>query len=387
MHQSIKLPKKINLIDTTLRDGEQAPGVVFSLKDKLDIAALLDQAGIEEAEIGTPAIGQQEITEMKEITSAGFAFKTLAWCRAMKSDIDSAAKTGVNGVNISFPVSDIQLAAISKNKRWVMNHVRELILYALPQFEYVAIGAQDASRSSFSFLSGFIGEAIDAGASRIRIADTVGLLNPLETARLFRKIRKSFPELPFEFHGHNDLGMATANTFTALNNGATAASVTVNGLGERAGNAALEEVVMALELSSSIRHGIKTEMLHQLSQLVSRASEQAIPANKPITGSKVLSHESGIHTNSLLVNRKTYQIIDAESIGRKESEFVFGKHSGNNALMAFFKSQEIDISKEDSKLILDKVKELSCQSKNVLSQQEIQNLYIKMIQRTTTIQG
>jgi homocitrate synthase NifV len=208
----------------------------------------------------------------------------------------------------------------------------------------------------------------------VRIADTVGILNPITTTALFKKIRKDFPVIPLEFHGHNDLGMATANTFTALHSGATAASVTVNGLGERAGNAALEEIVMALELSSSVQHGIATPVLDRLSQTVSKTSGQIIPCNKPITGSMVFSHESGIHTNSLLKNRKTYQIIDAASVGRKEGEFIFGKHAGSRALMAFLQSRKITISQDDAIKALEKIKQLSCSFKRSLSSTEVQQL-------------
>lgn len=371
--------KKIHLIDTTLRDGEQAPGVVFNLKEKLCIAALLDEAGISEAEIGTPAMGTREIEEIKTIVTGGFNFKSLAWCRAVKSDIDAAVCTGVNGVNISFPVSDIQLAAISKNKKWVLDSLKELIGYAVPQFEYVAIGAQDASRAAFSFLSDFMGEAIHHGATRVRIADTVGILNPVSTADLFKKIREFFPVIPLEFHGHNDLGMATANTFMAFHHGATAASVTVNGLGERAGNAALEEIVMALELSSTIQHNINTRVLNRLSRAVSKASGQSIPCNKPVTGSMIFSHESGIHTNSLLKNRNTYQIINADSVGRKEGEFVFGKHAGSNALIAFLQSRKINISHDDTARVLEKIKQVSYTSKRSLSFAEVQHLCLSNV--------
>src|SRR5208337_589224 len=194
-------------------------------------------------------MGRQEITDIKTIVNAGFNFKTLAWCRGTKDDVDAAIKAGTQGVNISFPVSDIHLAAMGKNRLWVLDTMAEIIRYASSKFEYVAIGAQDASRSDDQFLSEFLDKAIHLNVSRVRIADTVGILNPHTTSNLFRKIKRIFPDVVLEFHGHNDLGMATANTITALSSGATCASVTVNGIGERAGNTALEEIVMAMELS------------------------------------------------------------------------------------------------------------------------------------------
>ena len=360
-----------HLIDSTLRDGEQAPGVVFSLNEKLHIAELLDKAGITEVEVGTPAIGKEEISHIRTIASSGFKFDTLAWCRATRADIDAAEQSGTTGINISFPVSVIHLAAMGKDFKWVLKTMREMVRYASPKFEYVAIGAQDASRAEFHFLSDFIGEAIWLGASRVRIADTVGILNPISTARLFRKIRKFFPTIPLEFHGHNDLGMATANTFTALNTGANAASVTVNGLGERAGNAALEEIVMALELSGSVRHRIQTAVLGELSQYVSNASKRPLAENKPVTGGKVLSHESGIHTNILLKNRETYQIIKASRIGRVEQDFIFGKHSGKAALIEFLTQQNISVSSESCGLILEKIKRKAASLKRSLTSKEV----------------
>jgi homocitrate synthase NifV len=363
--------KKIHLIDTTLRDGEQAPGVVFSLREKLQIAALLDKAGITEVEVGTPAIGKQEVSDIKAIVDAGFKFKSMAWCRATKPDIQAAIKAGVHAVNISFPVSDIHLMAMMKDRKWVMKTMGEMIAYAKDNFEYVAIGAQDASRAEFPFLNDFIGEAIWHGASRVRIADTVGILNPVSTAGLFRKLKKHHPNFSFEFHGHNDLGMATANTFAAFYAGADTASVTVNGLGERAGNAALEEIVMAIELSSSMRHRIKTQVLGELSQLVSLASGIPVPVNKPVTGSKVLSHESGIHTNILLKKRETYQIIQASQIGRTEEEFVFGKHSGKAALKAFSTNRGLSIPDNIQANILSVIHQEAGRFKRALSTKEV----------------
>jgi homocitrate synthase NifV len=377
---------KILLIDSTLRDGEQAPGVVFSCKEKLYIAELLDKARVKEVEVGTPVIGKHEIDDIKAIVKAGFRFKTLAWCRATKADVDAAVKSGTHGINLSFPVSDIHQLAMMKDRKWVLKTMREMVKYASSHFEYVAIGAQDASRADFLFLSEFIGEAFYVGACRVRIADTVGMLNPISTARLFRKIKKYFPKGSFEFHGHNDLGMATANTFVALNTGADAASVTVNGLGERAGNAALEEIVIALELNATLRHGIQTSVLGELSQTVSLASGLSLPANKPVTGSKALSHESGVHTNILLKNRETYQIIKASQIGREEQDFVFGKHSGKAALTVFLDKNNITLSCDSYAQFLSLIKEKAYMLKRGLTSDEVLRLAEKF-QKTSLIKG
>ena len=371
--------KIAHIIDTTLRDGEQAPGIVFSINDKLAIASLLDKTGVKELEIGIPAMGNTEIEEMKTIVNTGFGFKCLAWCRAVKSDIDSAITTKSHGVNISFPVSDIHLQTLDKSKKWVIQTLKSLVNYAANEFEYIAIGAQDASRSDTSFLSEFIGECSVLGVSRVRIADTVGILNPISTQNLFQKIRSVHPSIKLEFHGHNDLGMATANTLTAFHYGANATSVTVNGLGERAGNAALEEIVMALELSTTFQHGIHTKYLSSLSEVVSKVSGQPIACNKPITGSKVLIHESGIHTNSILKNRKAYQIISASSIGKKEADFVFGKHSGKNALINFLEKSKINVPPKNVTKILNEIKYKSSVEKRNLSPSEVRRICLSNI--------
>jgi homocitrate synthase NifV len=370
---------KIHLIDSTLRDGEQAPGVVFHTAEKLRIAELLDVAGVPELEVGTPIMGLQEIEDIKTITSAGFNFKTLAWCRATKADIDAAVKSGVERVNISFPVSEIHLKAMGKGYNWVFSTLKEIMQYAAGYFSFVAVGAQDASRADKKFLNEFIFEANASGASRVRIADTVGILNPIGTASLFRRLHKLFPAIDFEFHGHNDLGMATANTVTALISGASSASLTVNGLGERAGNAALEEVIMALELSYKKSTGIDTSRFYELSQSVAEASGKILPDSKPITGKRVLSHESGIHTNILLNNRKTYQIIDASKIGRTEDDFVFGKHSGKAAVIDFVKKHQLPINNRIAEEITNKIKYYSTIYKRPITGEEVTKFYSDII--------
>jgi len=368
------MKRHIHIIDSTLRDGEQAPGVVFSLKEKLRIAELLDKAGVPELEIGTPAIGHDEIEVMQAIVNAGFKFKTLAWCRAKVEDIDAARKTKTNGINISFPVSHRHLEAMGKNQQWVIQNLKDMIQYASSHFEYIAIGAQDASRANINFLLDFIGEARNLGASRIRIADTVGCLNPMTTAKLFKRLLTHNPDFDFEFHGHNDLGMATANTFCAINTGAKSASVTINGLGERAGNAALEQVVIALDFNRFNNHGINTKIFQELCEFVSRSSNISIPENAPIMGSKSLLHESGIHTNLLVKDKKTYQIIEAETIGRNELDFVFGKHCGKAGLISFLERNDIKLSDSLYDSILGQIKKQAILLKRGLTNTEVLKL-------------
>lgn len=362
------------LIDTTLRDGEQAPGVVFSLKDKLAIASLLEKAGIRELEAGTPAMGEEEIEFMRTVSTTGFSFKTLSWCRALKDDIEKALLTKTNGIHVSFPVSSIHLQAMEKSTRWILKQVQDLVPRALDHAEYVTIGAQDASRADASFLDEFLNLLKKYPITRVRIADTVGILNPFSTYDLFRQLHQKHETLSFEFHGHNDLGMATANAIAAYKGGATAVDTTVNGLGERAGNTSMEEFVMAMKLSMNVDLPIEPSVFSALSDLVATASGIPVPEQKPVTGSKVLFHESGIHTHLLLKNRETYQIMPASWIGKQEPGFVFGKHSGYNACKDFLKKNKLFLSEAHCRKFASAIKNTAVSLKRPLSLNELISL-------------
>ncbi len=368
-------------IDTTLRDGEQAPGVVFSFTEKVRIAVLLDGAGVPELEIGTPAMGETEINEIRSICRMGFGFKTLAWCRANKHDILCSSRAETNGVHISFPVSPILMKAMGKDKNWVMVQLIELIEFASPMFNFVTIGAQDASRAEIGFLKEFVGTARAFGAARVRLADTVGILNPISTFELVSAIRSVETEIPLEIHAHNDLGMATANTLAAFMAGANCLSTTVNGLGERAGNAPMEEVAMALELSAGVKSTLRNESFAQLSDFVAQASNRPQSTSKPITGSSVLTHESGIHTNCLLKDRSTYQLISAASVGRNEEDFLIGKHSGKATIQYYLKSAHLPFDDYVCNLLLSKTKEKAETLKRSITKEELFTLYSEIYWR------
>lgn len=371
--------KRIWYIDSTLRDGEQAPGVSFSNEEKMNIAILLNELGIDEVEVGTPIIGKKEIEIIRLISEAGFSFKTTSWCRATQNDIDAAKEATTNGINLSFPVSDCQLKIMNKSQVWVMEKMLELIPVAKDNFEYTAVGLQDASRTDYKFLKEIVSFAVDLGVDRIRIADTVGILNPLNTASLFNMLSTDFPETDFEFHGHNDLGMATANTVMAAISGARSVSTTINGLGERAGNASLDEVVTALKYSSSIEPDINTQWFQKAAEYVAACSRRPIHDSKPVTGKKVYTHESGIHTNLLIADRSTYQIIDNKTIGQlSEPEIVFGKHSGSNALHNFYKNQGIELTFDQLQSILSQVRMRAGLKKENICNKEIMEMYYQL---------
>ncbi len=361
--------KSLHIIDTTLRDGEQAPGVVFSFYEKLKIAALLDEAGVKELEVGTPVMGECEQLVIREIVRSGFKFKSTCWGRATEEDMLAAEKTEAGRMNISFPVSDIQQAAIGKDRKWVMNRIKPMMAFAHQRFDFVAVGAQDASRANREFLHGFIQACLAEGANRIRIADTVGTLNPFSTMEFFQWLTKEFPDVEFEFHGHNDLGMATANTVSAALAGCASASLTVNGLGERAGNACLEEVAAAMKVSSGVDCGINLGVLQKLSQTVAEASCRKIHESKPIVGEMICRHESGIHCRSLVKDELSYQAFNPEDFGRK-TELVFGKHSGSSGLNHFLTSKGILVSKEQLTDTVSRLKEAARKAKKAFDYED-----------------
>ncbi|PCH69716.1 MAG: hypothetical protein COC06_06915 [Bacteroidales bacterium] len=364
----------MHIIDTTLRDGEQAPGVVFSLEEKLKIATLLDEAGVKELEIGTPAISLADEKDIRIITDQKFRFNATCWARACSSDLQAVARTGVSRINISFPVSAIHLASIGKDRNWMLSTLSTMVKQAQNMFAFVSVGAQDASRCQTDLLDEFVFAAQNLMVNRIRLADTVGIMNPLSVQNMFERYQHCLDGTELEFHAHNDLGMATANTIAALSAGANAVSVTVNGLGERAGNAALEEVVAAMAFSLSESSGINLENCIQLCQFVEQASGRKNSESKPISGKKVYSHESGIHCSSLLKDPMSYHAFDPQLIGQK-SQFIIGKHSGVAVLKNTLKEMGIQLTENQSQLLIKAVKKYSSQKKAELNNKELEVLY------------
>jgi homocitrate synthase NifV len=303
---------RINIVDTTLRDGEQTAGVVFANAEKVRIAKYLDDIGIDQIEAGIPVMGGFEKECIKQIVALGLRASIMAWNRAVIADIKESICCGVDAVAISISTSDIHIEhKLQTTRQDVLNRMQQAVEFAKDSGLYVSVNAEDASRSDPAFLTEFALVAKNAGANRLRFCDTVGILTPVTTYRYIRTLIDAVG-INIEMHTHNDFGMATANALAGVYAGANYVGVTINGLGERAGNTCLQEMIMVLKHLLGMKLPYNTLIFREVAEYVARASGRAVPVNKPIVGQNIFFHESGIHGDGVLKNPLTYEVFAPE---------------------------------------------------------------------------
>lgn len=349
-------------MDTTLRDGEQTPGVSLTAEKKLWIAKALDKLGVDVIEAGSAVTSEGERAAIKGVAHEGLRAEICSYARALKGDIDYCLECDVNSVHLVVPVSDLHIEKkLRKDRETVLCMAVDTTSYAIDHGLIVELSAEDASRADADFLREFYRQGVAAGAQRLCYCDTVGVLVPERAAAQFTEIAHI---APMSVHCHDDFGLATANSVAALKAGATQVHVTVNGLGERAGNASLEELVMTLESLYGYKTRLNTTELYLVSRLVSRLTGVPVAQNKPIVGENAFTHESGIHTHGLLADTRTYEPITPEMVGR-ERRIVLGKHAGSASVHLALKELGLDANDEQLGDILKRIKELGDKGKRV----------------------
>lgn len=372
----IKSIRRINIIDSTLRDGEQTPGVVFSRHEKIRIAKMLDEIGVPEIEVGMPSLGAQERENIKQIVNSGLSCKLFGFCQADPQDIEYAADCGLENVVINISTSDVHIKKkYKKGKTWVINRLKEVIRAARKKNLNFIISAEDATRTNLEFLLRIINIAKSKGAYRFRICDSVSVYDPFKTFLRISTILNAvdFP-LDLEIQTRNDFGMATANSMAAIRAGASSVLVTVNGLGEGTGNAPLEEIVMALKYLENVDLEIITSRFRELSEYVAKASARAIPVWKAIVGTNVFAHESGIHADGVLKNPKNYEVFEPGEVGLTR-QLVVGKHSGSHTILHKFKEFGIDLTDKEANELLALARIMAVDLKRPLFDKELMYIY------------
>ena len=363
-HENMNLSDKIYIFDTTLRDGEQTPGVALTVDEKMQIAQKLNNLGVDKIEVGFPASSHGEIESATKIKSMDLNSTLVGLARSLTKDIDAVLDSNLDYVHTFIGTSPLHRDyKLKMDKSKIIETAVGVVEYAKDHGLTVEFSAEDGTRTERDFLIDVYSSVVEAGADFLDVPDTVGVLTPVMTRELISDLKSNF-KTPISVHFHNDFGLATANTLTAIECGANQAHVTVNGLGERTGNCSLEELVVTLKVAYGIDLGLDTTRLYSLSNLVGRLTGVKMPVNKPIVGDNAFAHESGIHVHGILNNSSTYEPMSPEMVGHSR-RIVLGKHTGANALKSKLKEYHIDLNDEQFCKVFDDIKALGDSGKCV----------------------
>src|SRR6056297_2173372 len=389
------MKEKLYIFDTTLRDGEQSPGASMNTAEKVRIATQLEKLGVDVIEAGFPASSEGDFEAVSEVSKKVNNAEIAALCRASVNDIDRAWKAVCHAANprlhVFLATSDIHMThKLQMSREEVLSTAVDAIKYAASFTENVEFSAEDGSRSDPDFLCKIFETVIDAGARVVNLPDTVGYAIPREFSELIAYVMKNTPNIDraiLSVHCHNDLGLATANTLAALKAGARQAEVTINGIGERAGNTSLEEIVMTLKTRANyipLTTDVQADKIYPTSKLVSMLTGMIVQPNKAIVGANAFSHEAGIHQDGMLKNPMTYEIMNPETVGVSSSRLVLGKHSGRKALYDRLKDLGYNLAKPEVDVVFEKFKELCDKKKNILDE-DLEILVSENLMKTTDI--
>ncbi|UCF90901.1 MAG: 2-isopropylmalate synthase, partial [Desulfobacterales bacterium] len=389
------MSEQVIIFDTTLRDGEQSPGASMNTAEKLRLATQLEKLGVDVLEAGFPAASEGDLEAVSQIAAKLQRTEVAGLARTSKADIDRAWKAVGHAakprLHTFIATSDIHMDyKLKMSREEVVQTAVEAVRYAKSFTENVEFSAEDGSRSDRDFLCKVFEAVIEAGATTINLPDTVGYAIPEEFSDLVKYVRShtsNIGKVTLSVHCHNDLGLATANTLAAIHAGARQAEVTINGIGERAGNTSLEEVVMALHTRPNflaVSTGIQTEYIYPTSRLVSMITGIMVQPNKAIVGANAFAHEAGIHQDGVLKNPMTYEIMRPETIGLSANKLVLGKHSGRHALRSRLKEMGYDLSAEEINLVFTKFKELADKKKHVVDE-DLEVIVTEGILRTADV--
>lgn len=360
--------------DTTLRDGEQAPFVAFNTHEKVAIAQALYKAGADELEIGIPAMGKREQDDIKEILALNLPMRLMSWNRATLKDLEASLACGLKAVDLSIPLSDILIQAkFGGDKSRLLKQLESVLHVAKKEGLFICIGGEDSSRAQLGFLKEVMELGSEKGAHRFRYCDTIGILTPQKTYENIHYL-STLKLLELEMHTHNDFGMATANAISGYEAGAVSVNTTVIGIGERAGNASFEQILLSLVHLFKEERCVDARALKHVVSLVEKASHTKISSTMPIIGKHIFFHESGIHVNGMMKHERAYEAFPPQSVGLERS-FPIGKHSGSSTLRFHLNAMGVEPQTEVLEQMLPTIRELVTSRKKVLNKKELMSLY------------